>query len=167
MGIGTISAAAVWAVALSAGCTAITLPNINYGAFTQTATYSIANEHGLFTSAGINVTFIPIQNSTSGYASLLDGAYDIVTGTIDNAVNLRFNVKDNITVLGQLDQGPDLVLASVPGISSVQELRGKPLMVDSVVSGYSFLLRKMLGLYGLQPGVDYTFQVHSLSASRF
>ena len=164
MGLGITFAAAVWAAPLS---TAIALPNINYGAFTQTATYSIANELGIFTSAGINVTFIPIQNSTFGYASLLDGTYDIVTGTIDNAVNLRFNVRDNVTVLGQLDQGPGLVLASVPGISSVQELRGKPLMVDSVVSGYSFLLRKILGLYGLQLGVDYIFQVHVFPATRF
>ena len=139
---------------------ASTLPNINYGAFIQTATYSVANQLGGFDSVGINVSYFQIDISSAGYASLLDGTYDVLTGTIDNAVNLRFNVKDNITVLGQVDQGPDLVLASVPGITTVQQLRGRPLMVDSPASGYLFLLRKILGLYGLQLGADFTFQVH-------
>ncbi len=155
--------AVLWATVISS--VALTLPNINYGAFAQTATYSIANQLGVFTSAGINVTFLQIRNSSAGYASLLNGAYDVITGTVDNGVNLRFNAKDNITVLGRLDQGPDLVLASVPSITSVQELRGKPLIVDSAASGYSFLLRTILGLYGLQLGTDCTFQVHTLFCS--
>jgi len=127
--------------------------------------YRAEAEFQQFTSAGINVTFLQIRNSSAGYASLLNGAYDVIIGTVDNAVNLRFNAKDTITVLGQLDQGPDLDLASVPSITSVQELRGKPLIVDSAASGYSFLLRKILGLYGLQLGTDYTFQVRTLFCS--
>ena len=51
-----------------------------------------------------------MPNSTFGYAQLLDGAYDILTGTIDNADNLRFNQQEKLTVIGQLDQGLDLVL---------------------------------------------------------
>jgi len=107
----------------------------NYGAFTQTATYSIANQLGFFTAYDLNVVYNQVPNSTFAYNQVLNGGYDLLTGTIDNAVNLRFNSQRNVTVLGQLDQGPDLVLASIPSITTVEQLRGKPLIVDSPVSG--------------------------------
>jgi len=42
-------------------------------AFTQTATYSIANQLGFFTAYGLNVTYLQVPNSTYGYAQLLNG----------------------------------------------------------------------------------------------
>lgn len=141
------------------------LTHVNYGAFTQTATYSIANQLGYFTANGLNVTYLQIPNSTYGYNQLLSGGYDILTGTLDNAVSLRFNQNKTITVIGELDGGPDLAIASVPGITDVTQLRGKALMVDSATSGYAYVLRKLLGLYGLDlERGDYTFQVKLSSA---
>ena len=135
------------------------LTAFTYGAFTQTATYSIANQLGFFTANGLNVTYQQVPNSPAGFASLLSGEYNILTATIDNAVNFRFNSQQALTVLGQLDQGPDLVLASVPSVTTVADLRGKMIMVDNPTSGYAFLLRKILSLYGLQLGTDYSFKV--------
>jgi ABC-type nitrate/sulfonate/bicarbonate transport system substrate-binding protein len=136
------------------------LDNVNYGAFTQTATYSIANQLDFFKAVDLNVTYLQIPNSTFAYPNLLAGGYDVLTGTIDNVVNLRFNSKRNVTVLGQLDAGPDIVIASVPGITSIQQLRGQPIIVDSPVSGYAYILRKVLSLYGLRlENGDYYFQV--------
>jgi ABC-type nitrate/sulfonate/bicarbonate transport system substrate-binding protein len=135
------------------------LIDVNYGAFTQTATYSIANQLGLFAAYGLNVTYQQVPNSTFAYANLLNGGYDILTGTIDNAVNLRFNSNQNLTILGQLDQGVDLVLASSPGITSVEQLVGKPIIVDSPTSGYADILRKTLSTSGLLLNRDYYFQV--------
>ena len=133
---------------------------VRYGAFTQTATYSIASQLGFFTSLGLNVSYLQIPNSTYGYNELLNGGYDILTGTIDNAVNLRFVSKKSVTVLGQLDGGPDLVIASIPQIKSILDLKGKSLMVDSPVSGYAYVLQKILSLFGLSLGNgDYSFQV--------
>jgi len=138
------------------------LTPVNYGAFTQTATYSLANQLDVFTANGLNVTYLQIPNSTYGYAQLLSGGYDILTGTADNAVSLRFNQNKTVTILGELDGGPDLAIASVPGITEVTQLRGKALMVDSATSGYAYVLRKVLGLYGLKlEDGDYTFQVSS------
>lgn len=100
-----------------------------------------------------------VPNSTYAYDQALNG------GTIDNVVNLRLNSGKKLTVLGQLDQGPDLVLASVPSITSVEELKGKPLIVDSPVSGYAYLLQKVLSEYGLYlSNGDYFFQVCSPQA---
>ncbi|KAF2094984.1 hypothetical protein NA57DRAFT_80149 [Rhizodiscina lignyota] len=135
------------------------LETVVFGAFTQTATYSVANQLGLFTEAGLNVIFEAVPNSTYAYAQVLNGGYDILTGTIDNAVNLRFNSNETLTVIGQLDQGPDLTLASAPNITTVEDLKGKPLIVDSPVSGYAYLLRKILESHGLLlENGDYYFQ---------
>lgn len=58
-------------------------------------------------------------------------------GTVDNVVNMRFNSQKQFTVVGQLDLGPDLVIAGAPGVNSIQDLKGKALMVDSPTSGYA------------------------------
>jgi len=79
-------------------CTVSSLDQVNYGAFTQTATYSVANQLGIFGDYGLNVTYLQIPNSNYGYEQLLNGGYDILTGTIDNAVNLRFNNNQSLTV---------------------------------------------------------------------
>ncbi|KAK4909039.1 hypothetical protein LTR49_022138 [Elasticomyces elasticus] len=154
---------------LAAGATlAGALQNVNYGAFTETATYSIANQLGFFTAYGLNVTFLQVPNSTYGYATLLNGGYDIMTGTIDNAVNLRFNSNESVTVTGQLDQAPELTIASTPNITLVEQLKGLSLMVDSPVSGYAFILRKVLSRYGLYlENGDYTFQVVGSTVIRY
>jgi len=94
---------------------------VNYGAFTPTATYSIANQLGLFTNNNLDVSFLQVPKSTYGYNQLLEGNYDVLTGTIDKAVNLRFNQHQNLTVLDQLDGGLDLVVASVPSITSIPQ----------------------------------------------
>jgi hypothetical protein len=48
---------------------ATSLQNINYGAFTETATYSVAKQLGSFTSYGLNVTFLQVPNSTTATQS--------------------------------------------------------------------------------------------------
>lgn len=101
-----------------------------------------------------------VPNSTAAFNSILSGEYDILTATVDNALNYRFNQKQNVTVLGQLDQGPDLVIASVPSITSIDQLKGKPIIVDSPLSGYAYLLRKVLSANGLNlEDGDYYFMV--------
>ncbi|KAH8800450.1 hypothetical protein F5884DRAFT_863167 [Xylogone sp. PMI_703] len=140
---------------------------LKYGAFTVTATYSIANQLGFFKAYSLDVIYEQVSNSTYAYAEILNGGYDILTGTIDNSVNLRLNSNENVTVLGQLDQGPDLVLTSVPNITSINQLRGKLLIVNSLVNGYTYLLRKVLNAYKFTEGVDYFFQTISSTNLRY
>jgi ABC-type nitrate/sulfonate/bicarbonate transport system substrate-binding protein len=130
------------------------------GGSTQTATYSVAQQLGFFTENGLDVVYNQVSNSTAAFQSILGGQYDILTATVDNALNLRFNFNKPVTVLGQLDQGPDLVLASIPSITSVNQLQGKPIIVDSPVSGYAYLLRAVLSSHGLElENGDYFFMV--------
>lgn len=100
--------------------------------------------------------------------SLFDGDYDILTATFDNALNYRLNLNEGVTVLGQLDQGPDLVIASVPSITNISQLQGKPLMVDSATSGYSYLLQYVLSTSGLElDNGDFWFQVVGGTSTRY
>lgn len=131
-----------------------------------TATYSIANQLGIFTAAQLNVNYSQVASSTAALGSLLTGEYDILTATFDNALNYRLNLNESVTVLGQLDQGPDLVIASVPSITNVSQLQGKPLIVDSPTSGFSYLLRYVLGTLGLAQG-DYSFQTVGGTGTRY
>jgi hypothetical protein len=48
----------------------------------------IANQLGFFTAYDLNVVYYQVPNSTFAYAQILSGIYDVLTGTIDNSVNL-------------------------------------------------------------------------------
>ncbi|EHK42643.1 hypothetical protein TRIATDRAFT_320017 [Trichoderma atroviride IMI 206040] len=144
------------------------LDTVQYGAFIATATYSVANQLGFFAENGLNVVYSQVPNSTAAFASILNGEYDILTATVDNALNYRFNQNQNVTVIGQLDQGPDLVLASIPSITSVEQLKGKPIIVDSPVSGYAYLLQDVLSAYGLSlANGDYYFMTVGGTPQRY
>ncbi|EFX01712.1 hypothetical protein CMQ_8178 [Grosmannia clavigera kw1407] len=151
---------------LVAGCLA--LDTVQYGAFLPTATYSVANQLGFFEAFGLDVVYNLVPNSVSAFNSLLDGDYDILTATVDNALNYRFNKAENVTVLGQLDQGPDLVVASIPSITAFSQLKGKPIMVDSPTSGYAYLLQDVLSANGLElANGDYYFMTVGGTATRY
>jgi len=109
-----------------------------------------------------------VPSSVDAFASLLNGSYDILTATFDNALNYRLVQNKTVTVLGQLDQGPDLVIASVPSISNVSQLLGKPLMVDSASSGYTYLLQHILSVFDLTlADGDFSFQVVGGTPTRY
>ncbi|PTB63168.1 hypothetical protein BBK36DRAFT_1171968 [Trichoderma citrinoviride] len=144
------------------------LDTVQYGAFLATATYSVANQLGFFTENSLNVVYNQVPNSTAAFASILSGEYDILTATVDNALNYRFNQNQEVTVLGQLDQGPDLVLASIPSITSIDQLRGKPIIVDSPLSGYAYLLQDVLATNGLTlANNDYYFMTVGGTPQRY
>lgn len=58
--------------------------------------------------------------------------------TADNIYNVRFNENQSVSIIGQLDQGAGLAIAAIPSINSIEDFRGKALLVDSPASGYSY-----------------------------
>lgn len=117
---------------------ATALDELRLGSFVKTATYSVALEQGFFAHQGLEVTYLQIPNSTFGYAALLGGSYDILHGALDNVLNRRWNLGQGIAAIGQLDLGVDVVLQGAPNITSVSQLKGKPIMVDAPNSGYVY-----------------------------
>ena len=140
---------------------------IKYGAFIKTAVYSIAQEYGLFTAYGVNVTYLQVPNSTYSNDQLASGGYDVLLTAIDNVANNRWNLGRNFTALAQTDGGADIVLAGIPSITNILQLKGKNLMVDSPISGFAYLLRKILAVNGLHlENGDYSFIVSDDSAEK-
>lgn len=81
------------------------LDDITFANFIHSATFSIAQQLGIFTHYNLNVTYAQIPNSTFAFEQLASGAYDVLGGQIDNALNSRLNGNGSVTVLGQLDAG--------------------------------------------------------------
>ena len=61
--------------------------------------------------------------------------------------------QDVIILMG--GEGSQNELIAQPGIQSIQDLRGKTLIVDAPNTAYAVQLKKILLLSGLQPGKDY------------
>ena len=148
-------------VALALCASALGLDTMQIAGFTQGATFSVAQQLGFFANKNLNVVFNQILSEPAGYQSLLNGSVLLLTGTSDDAIDFVTNENQSLTLTGQLDQGPDIVIAGVPSITDILQLKGKPIIVDNASSGFAFLVRKILQLNGLNLGIDYLFQVRN------
>ncbi|KAG8526457.1 uncharacterized protein KY384_000050 [Bacidia gigantensis] len=132
---------------------------LNFGSFSNRTTYVIAAELGYFENVDLVVKQTDVASSTSAYNSVVNGTLDLLDGTFDNIIDKRINQGQQLSAIAQLDQGDGLVLVGSQDIKSVEQLRGKSLLVDSPTSGFVFLARRILGLYGLQYPKDYKIEV--------
>ncbi|MEW5422953.1 ABC transporter substrate-binding protein [Amorphus sp. 3PC139-8] len=115
----------------------------------------VAQKHGLFAAQGLEVTVTPTTNSKQQMAGLIDGEYDIAMTAIDNVFAYNAGqgeaptkaTSDLIAVMGA-DSG-FLHLVGIPGTGSIGALRGRPVGVDALTTGYAFVLLRMLELAGL------------------
>ncbi|KAG8527312.1 uncharacterized protein KY384_008056 [Bacidia gigantensis] len=130
---------------------------LNFGSFSNRTSYVIAAELGYFNDVGLIVNQTGVAGSIVAYQNLLDGGLDVLEGTIDNILDRRFNQGQQFSAVAQTDQGDGLTLFGSPDITSIQQFRGKTLLVDSPTSGYVLLARRILSLYGLQYPDDYSF----------
>lgn len=63
---------------------------------------------------------------------------NVMTGPIENANNLRLNDNKTLVVTSQLDIESELSIALIPNITSILQLKGKSLMVDSRDCRYAY-----------------------------
>ena len=140
---------------------------LNFGSFSNRTTYVIAAKLGYFKDVGLTVNQTGVAGSIVAYQNLLDGRLDVLEGTIDNILDKRFNQGQQFSAIAQTDQGDGLTLFGSSDIASIQQFRGKTLLVDSPTSGYVLLARRILSLYGLQYPDDYSFAVRTSSSPYF
>ena len=125
--------------------TSTALDTLTYDSYIKSATFSVATDRGFFATQNLSINYMQIPNSSYGYAQLLNGAYDVVNAAADNVINRRFNQGLPFQMLGQQDTGVQLWLMGVPSITSVQQLRGEPILVDAPDSGYVYVLAGLAG----------------------
>jgi ABC-type nitrate/sulfonate/bicarbonate transport system substrate-binding protein len=115
----------------------------------------VAQERGFFSAEGLDVATTPTPGSVYQIAHLMAGDFDIAMTAFDNLVAYDEGQGDP-SVAGPFDlvaflgggEGA-LKLVTRPEIRGYADLRGKPLAVDALATGFSFVLRKMLALAGL------------------
>ncbi len=122
----------------------------------------VAQAKGFFAREGIEVKVTPTPNSGFQMAGLINGKFQVASTALDNLIAYQEGqgttkterAPDLITIMG--GASTELALMALPSIKSVSELRGKEFALDSLSTGYAFVLRKMLEKNGLMPA-DYKF----------
>ncbi len=117
-----------------------------------------AIDQGFFAREHIDVTITTTPGSIDQFQHFSAGDFEIASTAMDNVIAYDAgqgeaelaNAPDFVAVLG-CDNGL-LRFYGRPEIASVADLRGKPLGVDALSTGYAFVLRAMLAKSGLHDG---------------
>lgn len=120
-----------------------------------------AEEKGFFARNNISVKVTPTPNSQFQLTNLIDGKFDIAMTAIDNVIAYMEGqgsapTKEQPDIFAFMG-GDDgfLRLVGVPEVKSIAELKGKQLSVDSLTTGYAFVLRKLVDRAGIGKDVEY------------
>lgn len=121
----------------------------------QKAPVPLGVDEGIFARHGIELKLVPVSPGTLGVPKLLSGEIDLFLGNSEPVVRAIGAEGKNLAVIANL--GPDTVaIFSRPGISKVEDLRGKK--IGSSVDGASVdrNTKKALRKLGLDPEKDVT-----------
>jgi ABC-type nitrate/sulfonate/bicarbonate transport system substrate-binding protein len=122
----------------------------------------VAQDKGFFEREGLTVNVTATPNSGFQMGNLINGKFHIASTALDNLIAYQEGqgttkvdrTPDLIVIMG--GASTELALMAQPSIKSISELKGKQFALDSLSTGYAFVLRKMLEKNGLAPG-DYEF----------
>jgi len=157
--------AAIMTAALTAGSSAMaqtrTLEVIVFAGASALPIY-VAQEKGFFAKEGLTVNVTATPSSGFQMSNLINGKFHIAGTAADNLIAYQEG-QGTAAVEGPVDlimvmggSSTELALMAQPSIKSIGELKGKQFALDSLTTGYAFVLRKMLEKNGLQP-TDYEF----------
>jgi ABC-type nitrate/sulfonate/bicarbonate transport system substrate-binding protein len=131
-----------------------------------------AQRQGFFEQQGIDVRLSFTPNSGALIGGLMSGRYDLGLASIDNLVAYQEGQGDGAPL-----QDPDLVavmgvdggflsVVADKGVATVADLRGKKLAVDSLNTGFAFVLRELLQNQGVADA-DVTYVRGGATELRF
>jgi ABC-type nitrate/sulfonate/bicarbonate transport system substrate-binding protein len=110
----------------------------------------VAQDKGFFAARGLQVELAAAPNSATQIAALREGRIEIALTAMDNILPYP----DELFAFLGMNDGGRISLMVAPRIRRYAELKGEPLAVDALASGYAFVLMEMLARNGLAPG-DY------------
>jgi ABC-type nitrate/sulfonate/bicarbonate transport system substrate-binding protein len=120
----------------------------------------VAQDKGFFAKEGLSVDIVATPSSLAQMTGLISGKYQIAATALDNLIAYQEapasaqGKPDLVAILGI--SSTELALMAQPEIKSVADLKGRKLAVDSLTTGFAFVLRHMLEQKGLAPS-DYEF----------
>jgi ABC-type nitrate/sulfonate/bicarbonate transport system substrate-binding protein len=115
----------------------------------------IAN--GVFEKRGVRVELQFTPSSQAQRDGLAKGDFEIAYAAVDNAVAMVETAKQDVIIVTGGDTGMNEFMAR-PEIKSIQDIRGKSLIVDAPNTAYALLAKKILKNAGLAEGRDYTLK---------
>jgi NitT/TauT family transport system substrate-binding protein len=125
----------------------------------------VAEKQGFFSKYGLEVETDNKQNSDELRSSLAAGKGDLAYLAVDNAVAMVELAKaDVIIVMG--GEGSQNELIVQPDIKSINDLRGKTLIVDAPNTAYALQMKKILSSTGMLPGRDYEIKPFGATPQR-
>ena len=159
--MSAVIAAATLAAASSAMAQTRTLEVIVFAGASALPIY-VAQDKGFFAKEGLTVNVTATPSSGFQMSNLIAGKFHIAGTAADNLIAYQEG-QGTAAVEGPVDliivmggSSTELALMAQPSIKTVGELKGKQFALDSLSTGYAFVLRKMLQKNGLQPR-DYEF----------
>jgi ABC-type nitrate/sulfonate/bicarbonate transport system substrate-binding protein len=117
--------------------------------FTQRSPLVVGQAKGFFAEEGIRLDITLTRNSVEQIRGILAGTWDLAQTATDNVIAYVESEGVDLAVFAGEERGLNISLFVQPGIKSVKDLKGKVLGVDAVATGFTFILRKMLILNGL------------------
>jgi ABC-type nitrate/sulfonate/bicarbonate transport system substrate-binding protein len=114
---------------------------------------AVAEARGLFASYGVEVETENLPNSDVLRTNLAAGKGDFAYLAVDNAVAMVELAGADVTIV-MGGEGSQNELIAQPGIKSIEDLRGKILIVDAPNTAYALQMKKILLLSGIEAGRD-------------
>jgi ABC-type nitrate/sulfonate/bicarbonate transport system substrate-binding protein len=121
----------------------------------------VAQDKGLFAKEGLAITLAVTPGSVYQMQNMMNGKYPIASTSIDNIVayherqgDVKIDNFDVIAVAG-VHSGLNSIVTR-PEIKSYKDIKGKPVAVDALGTGYAFVLFKILEKNGLKLNQDYS-----------
>jgi ABC-type nitrate/sulfonate/bicarbonate transport system substrate-binding protein len=121
-----------------------------------TFTYKVALRQGLFKKYGLDIqSGAGAKDDMAG--RLAKGDLDIEDGGLENGVAATLTGVDAVMITGADEQVQELI--AQPEIKSIEDLRGKTIVVDTTSQQAALIIKKMLLLHGLKYDIDYKFKI--------
>jgi ABC-type nitrate/sulfonate/bicarbonate transport system substrate-binding protein len=112
-----------------------------------------ALEKGFFQSKGLDVQLTYTMNSIELRDGLSEGKFDIAHSAVDNSVAIvDYKEKESVILMGGDSSLNELFVQ--PELNSMQDIRGKTLVVDAPNTAYALQVKKALALAGISEN-DY------------
>jgi ABC-type nitrate/sulfonate/bicarbonate transport system substrate-binding protein len=120
-----------------------------------------AQDQGFFAADGVQLRLHFAPNSWTLRDGLANGTYDIAHTAVDNAIAMTELAGADVAVVMGGDSGFNCLVAQ-QGIRSVEQLRGRKVLVDAPNTAFALVLYKIMALHGIHRA-DY--EIESVGAT--
>src|ERR687885_2174280 len=120
------------------------MPLIRLISFSKPPALVAAQANGFFERENLTVEVELTRGSIEQIRGLLEGRWDIAHTAADNVMAYDDREGADLFVFAVADLGVGQTLVVRPDVTAYADLRGQPLGVDALDTGYAFVLRRML-----------------------